>query len=154
MDVQSNVTFREVQSASKWIWSIALIYVFCIWATSGLNKAEVIGSLIVMTSVLGLFAVLLLVTKQITEVRNDGIYIKRIPWQRSYRAIQFGDIAHVEARAYGVLFEYYGWVFRTRVYHVIGNRGVQLLLWDGKHIIIGSQRPDELADAIRLAKGP
>ena len=155
MDVKSNVTFREVQNASKSIWLIALIFlVVWISATSGLNKAEVIGSMIVMTSILGLYAVFFRVTKLITEVRDDGIYVKRVPWQRSYRTIQFGEIASVEARTYGALFECYGWVFRSRVYHLTGNRGVQLLFWDGTHIIIGSQKPEELADAIRLAKGP
>ena len=36
-------------------------------------------------------------------------------------------------------------------YNVSGNQGVELTLRDGRQVMLGSQRPQELADAI--AKG-
>jgi hypothetical protein len=41
-----------------------------------------------------------------------------------------------------------GWAYNVR-----GNRGVQLELANGKRILIGSQRAEELAGAIGEAKG-
>ena len=41
---------------------------------------------------------------------------------------------------------------RGKAYNVSGNEGVQLELTNGKRILIGSQRADELADAIKRAK--
>jgi hypothetical protein len=37
-------------------------------------------------------------------------------------------------------------------YNVRGDRGVQLVLRDGRRVLIGSQRADELAKAIAEAK--
>ena len=37
-------------------------------------------------------------------------------------------------------------------YNVSGNRGVQPVFSNGKRLLIGSQRPDELAAAISQAK--
>ncbi len=36
-----------------------------------------------------------------------------------------------------------------KAYNVSGNRGVQLKLSSGKGLLIGSQRPEELAQAIQ-----
>jgi hypothetical protein len=42
---------------------------------------------------------------------------------------------------------------RGRAYNVSGNRGVEITLANGKRVLIGSQRSDELAAAIaRIAK--
>ena len=60
------------------------------------------------------------------------------------------------ARRYGPILEYGGWGYRwgrggRRAYNIRGNRGVQLVLEDGQSILIGSQRPAELASAIEAA---
>ena len=38
---------------------------------------------------------------------------------------------------------------RGRAYNVSGDRGVELTLANGKRVLIGSQRSEELAEAIR-----
>ena len=41
---------------------------------------------------------------------------------------------------------------RNRAYNVSGDRGVELLLADGRKVLIGSLRPDELEQAIVAAR--
>jgi hypothetical protein len=50
-------------------------------------------------------------------------------------------------REYGGWGVKYGWA--GKAYNISGNRGVQLKLSNGKGLLIGSQRPEELAQAIQ-----
>jgi hypothetical protein len=88
--------------------------------------------------------------KLITEVRDDAIYIRFYPL--SHQRISFEDISRYEARTYNPIREFGGWGIRygrrAKAYNVSGTRGVQLELSNGKRILIGSQRSEELARAI------
>jgi hypothetical protein len=57
---------------------------------------------------------------------------------------------------YSPLREFGGWGIRfapgkKRAYSVSGNKGVELELSDGMHVLIGSQRPEELTQMIDYA---
>jgi hypothetical protein len=60
-------------------------------------------------------------------------------------------------QTYRPIRDYGGWGIRYgrggKAYNVSGNRGVMLELSDGQKLLIGSQRPEELANAINLALG-
>jgi hypothetical protein len=90
------------------------------------------------------------------EVRPEGLHLRFVPFVR--RTIPWGEIASAEARTYRPLAEYGGWGIRgfasNRAYNVRGTRGVQLVLADGKRLLLGSQRADELEAAIRARLGP
>jgi hypothetical protein len=90
-----------------------------------------------------------------TEVRSDGLYIRFFPFHLSFRRIPLDDLKAYEARTYSALREYGGWGirwgWRGKAYNVRGNRGVQLELSNGERILIGSQRAEQLAEALDLA---
>ena len=73
------------------------------------------------------------------------------------RMIARADIAGAEARTYSPIREYGGWGIklgpRGWAYNVSGTRGVELTLANGKHVMIGSQRAEELEAAIRAMRG-
>jgi TATA-box binding protein (TBP) (component of TFIID and TFIIIB) len=53
------------------------------------------------------------------------------------------------------MLEYGGWGIRCgwhgkKVYNISGNRGVQLVFKNGKRLLIGSQKPDDFANALNL----
>lgn len=98
--------------------------------------------------------VLLAVTVELTtEVCADGLRLRFFPFHLSFRRIRLDDVARCDAVTYRPILQYGGWgirwTWKGRAYNVSGNRGVRIDYADGTHLLIGSQRPDELAHAIR-----
>ena len=88
-----------------------------------------------------------------TEVRQDGLYIRYVPFHRRFKRFKAEDLSEYHARTYRPVLEYGGWGIRCgwkgRAYNVSGNRGVQLVFRDGRRVLIGSSQPPELEAAIR-----
>lgn len=86
------------------------------------------------------------------RVEEDALVIAYVPFVR--RAIAYHTIRAVRPMAYRPVAEFSGWgirmwLRRERVaYSVSGDQGVELVLRDERTIVIGSQRPERLADAI------
>lgn len=101
---------------------------------------------------LGLGSVYLMYTlRLVTEVRDNGVYIDCCPLAR--QTILFRDVTSCDVRTYKPVLEYGGWGVRYgpsgKAYNASGNRGVQLRLSNGQELLIGSQHPEELAQAIQ-----
>jgi hypothetical protein len=96
------------------------------------------------------FPIVWAMMKLVVEVRSDHLLIRFYPL--TTRKIPFSDIKQVEARTYKPVREYGGWGLRgwgnKRAYNVSGDKGVELELQDGQTIMIGSQKPEELALAL------
>ena len=90
-------------------------------------------------------------SRLIVTVDESAVRIHFRPFTR--RTIPVSNIINAEARTYAPLREYGGWGLRgwgdRRAYNTSGNCGVELTLTDGSRIMIGSQRADELAVAIK-----
>lgn len=101
---------------------------------------------------------LMWVARLVTEVRDDGIYIRFYPFHRRFHGFRWHEIESFEVRTYRPVLEYGGWGIRFgaggKAYNVSGNRGLQLALAGGRtgRVLIGSQRPEELAVAVRSAR--
>jgi hypothetical protein len=99
--------------------------------------------------------VLFAFARLITEVQSDGLYIRFIPFHPRFLRFSRETLLHWEAVKYNPLLDYGGWGIRYglkgRAYNVRGNKGVQLELRDGKRVMIGSQRAEELARALTEA---
>ena len=91
------------------------------------------------------------------EIRED-IYIRFYPLQKSFTKISIKDIKKYYIRTYNPIVDYGGWGIRYGlrsrglVYNVSGNKGVQLELFNGKLILIGSQNSEKLKNAIESIK--
>ncbi|MCX7920243.1 MAG: DUF6141 family protein [bacterium] len=167
---QPQVLFHEEQQfRQKWLWLLILLCFLEIFIVGYLMVKQLIFGhsrgnqlllntefeLIIFGSLMFLIAIgipsLLYILKLISEVHQDGILIWFYPFVR--RKILFTDIKHYEARTYRPIAEYGGWGIRFgwngTAYNVSGNRGVQLILKNGKRILIGSQKPDEFVRAIQ-----
>lgn len=93
--------------------------------------------------------------KLTTEVRQDGLYVRFYPFHFSYRRYPYESINSYKVRVYSPLKEYGGWGIRYgrkgMAYNVSGDRGLQLELKNGKGLLIGSQRPEELERYMHIA---
>ncbi|MEE4378065.1 MAG: DUF6141 family protein [Candidatus Competibacteraceae bacterium] len=88
--------------------------------------------------------------KLVTEVHDDGLYVRFFPCKG--KLIPFQDITRCEARTYSPIWEYGGWGIRYgrngRAYNVSGNQGVQLEFIKDRPLLIGSQQSAKLAQII------
>ena len=99
-----------------------------------------------------LFPVFLFSIRMTTEVRPDGLYVLFSPFHRTYRRFPWGQIADFQAVTYNPILNYGGWGIRYgpkgKAYNVSGNRGLRLAMTDGRHVMIGSSRTEELRDVV------
>jgi hypothetical protein len=96
---------------------------------------------------------LIFFTRLVTQVNAHGLFIRFIPFHFWTKEIDLKDVKHIEAKQYRPILEYGGWGIRMgwkkKAYNVYGNKGVELLLKNDKKLLIGSQRAEELAKAIK-----
>jgi hypothetical protein len=152
----STVYFHEDQYfRQSWLWVLITVPVFVAAVASAASAQVALWSLVVTLVVGALVAVLFIFARLETEVRGDAVVIRfRGLWPT--RTIPLADIEGVEARRYSI-WDSGGWgvhlTFGGMAYNVSGNEGVFIHLRKGKgsRVLVGSQRADELARAIRTA---
>jgi hypothetical protein len=68
------------------------------------------------------------------------------------KTVYFEELDHFSLKEYDAIKEYGGWGLRSKknkkAYTVSGKHGIQLLLKNGKMILIGTQKPKSFAKAI------
>jgi hypothetical protein len=88
-----------------------------------------------------------------TIVRRDGLYVRFFPIHINFKRFAFEDFSEYYAREYSPIFEYGGWGIRYsfrngKAYNISGNKGLQIVFKNGKKLLVGSQNPQELVEAI------
>ncbi len=88
----------------------------------------------------------------VTEVRDDGVYVRFVPFHVRYRVFLFKDMKSYERLEYRPIRRFGGWGIRwnlrgEKVYSISGRRGV-LMDVKGEKIMIGSREPDRLVDVM------
>ncbi len=127
------------------IWQVVLGHS---WGKQPMSNANVIG----WTIFLWLIYVRLITVQLVIEVRDQDLIVGlRGLWRA--RRVALRDIQSVEKITYDPEREYGGYGIRSiahgKAYIAGGSRGVRLKLENGGTIVLGSQLPDELADALR-----
>ncbi|AKB43547.1 MULTISPECIES: DUF6141 family protein [Methanosarcina] len=165
--VNSQVLFREVQKMNQiWIWLIIAIPVVLSWY--GAYKQLLLGKpfgnnpapdwmMFLLLLLFGiLFPILFYSMKLVTEVRKDGLYVRVYPFHLSFKRFPFESIQNYKVLTYNPVRDYGGWGIRYGIkgnaYNMAGNRGVLFEFADGKKVkklMIGSQTPEKLSEAIR-----
>ena len=114
--------------------------------------------MVVLAIVLGVgLPLFMYMTNLTTEIHSDGLYFRFFPFHLSFRRIAAQEIRGFESCTYSPIKDYGGWGIRYgrkgKAYNVSGNRGVQFELSNGKHLLIGSRRPEELAEILTSILG-
>ena len=90
------------------------------------------------------------------EVRLDasGAHYRLLPLQWRWQHVAWPEVARAYLRRYDPLGEYGGWgikgTTRNRAYNIANDEGLQLELHDGRRLLLGTQRPAELARVLAL----
>ncbi len=155
--------FLEEQRMTTHLVLIILSIAFIVIGISIVNdwesisQTDLIGKIAAFTGLIILLLVALLFFKLKLKTRIDekGIYFQFYPIHFSYRTIAWNEISTCYIRQYNAIFEYGGWGFRNgfrkkigRAYNVQGNIGLQIELKNGKKILIGTQKKEDMQRVI------
>jgi hypothetical protein len=126
------------------IWQVILGHT---WGKHPMSNADVIG----WTVFLWLIYFRLITVRLVTEVRKGELVIAlRGLWR--VRRISLAGVRSVETTTHDVARDYGGYGIRStregKAYVAAGGRGVRLTLTTGEKLVVGTQRPDELAAAL------
>ncbi len=156
---EPTVYFREEQHLRQpWVWALVLIpaigTVLAVLAKPTPTSLVGFGLLILPLLILLVIGIWLFTMDLETTVRADAIVVRfHELWPT--RVIRYEDISRYEARAYRPLIDYGGWGVRFGLvgmaFNVSGNHGVVFHFNDGRRLMVGSQRPGELAAAVAKA---
>jgi hypothetical protein len=165
LETATTPLFREVQRFRHWFfWTPIVVVIGVIWWQ--FIQQIVIGrppgtepisdwAAWILTIVFGIgFPVFAAIVRLVTEVRPGTLSIRLIPFRG--RVISTQDVRSADSREYSPMREFGGWGIRLaadggKAYNAYGNVGVQLVLTDGKRVLVGTQRAEELIAALRSA---
>ncbi|MHC4192731.1 MAG: DUF6141 family protein [Planctomycetota bacterium] len=164
MNQKDNPVFYEQQRFSSWLCltlvcslvaAVVILVSVVAVAQHPVDAGDIVSIIvggIAATAIVPLF----LLAKLETEVHSDRLRVRLFPFHIRHREIAAEDLSECYPRTYKPIREYGGWGIRCgfrrgvgRAYNMKGNQGVQLVFKDGKRLLIGSQKPDELAQVIK-----
>ena len=151
--------FKEEQKFTQWwVWliliGIALIPVYGIYKQ--IFQGEVFGDkpmsnlgLIAFVIFMLLFLLLFLLFKLTTEINTKEIKIQFFPLVN--KVVEWKDVKSAQVLNYGFVG---GWGIRLftkygTVYNIKGNKGLALELKNGKKLLVGTQKMEELYEIVK-----
>lgn len=158
----------EVQKFRQWwVWLLVLFVAGIAWygAVQQIVLKKPFGNnpapdpvMIMIWVIFGvLFPIFFYSLKLVTDIRNDGLCVRFFPLQFHSYKISYEEIKTYEIRTYSALKEYGGYGIRHgkngKAYNISGNKGVQFELLDGKRLLVGTQKPEELIQALDTVSG-
>jgi hypothetical protein len=163
------ILFNEKQKFRQWwIWLVLLamigFFAYGLYQQSILKNpfgenlvkdTELIISLLIPLSVVILF----LFIRLDTELSETGVSYQFFPFHLRKITVLWEDIEKAFVRKYNPVTEYGGWGFRLGIFgsgralNVSGNMGLQLELKNGKRLLLGTRKPDELEKALQKITG-
>jgi hypothetical protein len=158
----SSIVFTEKQPVARvwWISAVVVLGAVVVWV---LFVAQVLlhhrlgnnppsnGVLLVLWLGFGIGAPQVLAICSLTVVVRAGEILVSYP-PLANRRIPLADVLGAEAVTYRPMGDYWGWGVRGRranlCYTVRGHHGVRLHLTQDRQVLLGSQRSEQLAEAI------
>jgi len=168
------IYFQETQRFREpWLWALlfattVLSFAIAVWILTwpvdqgedGVEPALKVRIAIAAFIVLGDLAVvcLLFVAKLQTEVNSRGLFLRFYPFHLKVRNITLDSAVAITPVEYKPLQQYGGWGIRRipygTAYNVKGNEGVRIDYDNDCHVLVGSQHPFELSDALHAVWTP
>jgi hypothetical protein len=162
--MNNEVLFSETQRFKQWwLWILLIginglmIYGVFTQVINGHTFGEKPASnsqLLIGAALSLLISIFVLSFRLDTQIKTDGIYVRLFPLQLSYRFFSWKSLLKCYVRKYNAIAEYGGWGLRLglfgkgRAYNISGDEGLQLEFTNGKKLLIGTQKPQELTEVI------
>ncbi|WP_027393396.1 hypothetical protein [Aquimarina latercula] len=154
--MRTDIHYTEKQKFSQsWLWLsilvsgiVALLYLFN-------NKDVGTTTLVITASSFALVILIFALMKLETQIKNDGIYIRFFPFHIKFIQYDWGSIKQLYIRKYDPIYEYGGWGIRMNIrgkgkaFNISGNIGLQLEFLNNKKLLIGTNKPEKLSEALK-----
>ena len=152
----SKSVFKETQKFDQWwIWALLTLSLapnfIIIGEALENNSLNLTRDLFVLNSILGGVILLFWIMKLKTQIDKLGIKFTYVPFYK--RAIAWSEITSLQLIKYGFVgygirfFTGHGTIFNTK-----GNKGLAITLKNGKRLVIGTQKPEEIERFIENQK--
>ncbi|WP_131536024.1 DUF6141 family protein [Pedobacter nototheniae] len=155
--MQTEILFSEIQKMGDYSIVILLCVInilFIYLLAKGFKTksrvyllATTVGFIIAISTTL-----LTLNLKLYTEIRKDGVYVKLFPLQLKFKHYNWMDISKAYVRTYQPVADYGGWGLKgsehNAAINVSGNIGLQLVFKNEDKLLIGTNQPKELTQAL------
>ncbi len=159
----AGIHYKESQKVNlSWKWILFIgFYILMFWALIQQfgEKPDIsaITSIIFSLCLLILFNIIIIIMRLETEINEREIRVKYKPFHIKPRIIRWDEVSKFYLRDFKPVREYGGHGIQRRLkygksFTVSGNKGLQLILKDGKRILIGTQKPKELGMVIEKIK--
>jgi len=161
--MDNEILFSETQRFKQW-WLWILLIGSDLFIMYGFYKQVIKGNtfgskpasnteLLIIAFVTLMFTILFLIIRLETQIRKDGVYVKFFPLLLKFRHFSWDQLSRCYVRKYSPMAEYGGWGLRFgfggKAYNISGNQGLQLEFKNKKTLLIGTQRPEELNEALQ-----
>ncbi|HAO09274.1 MAG TPA: hypothetical protein DCQ50_20360 [Chryseobacterium sp.] len=163
--MENDILFTETQKFKKW-WLVSILVGINGLFLFGVYKQVIMGQqfgnnpmgnlgLVILTVVTLLLTLIFLNFCLDTIIKKDGIYVRFFPFHLKFQYYSWDRLTKVFVRKYSPILEYGGWGFRLgffgkeTAYTVSGDKGLQLEFTDNKRLLIGTNKPEELIEALR-----
>jgi len=118
-----------------------------VFKSDGTDSEALIGLIVVVISTFLTFGLIYSMRLK-TRIDEKGIHYQFWPFHWSLKQISWEEIQTAEFRKYDPLGEYGGWGIKGfrkhgRAYNVSGDKGIQLVLKNGKKVLFGTQLEHE-----------
>lgn len=138
--------------------NIVMLLTFWLGEDDPVKKQEILNALLISVAIeVGVIALIFSMSLR-TRIDEKGIVFSFKPFVRN-KNYSWTEIEKAWVRKYKPISEYGGWGFKGgfmrkagRAYNVWGDKGLQLRLKNGKHILIGTQNHEELVIFLKRLK--
>ena len=146
-----NYAERQPFYKQIWMWPVWLLFIILVAWFYMEDLIHETAGIVVMVITLAANVFISLTTLE-TEIDEAGIRYRMYPFQRKFKHVTWDELEEWEVKQYSALRDFGGWGIRIGrkgvAYNVYGNMGLHLVYRGGKRLMIGTQRPDEIAQVL------
>lgn len=154
-----NLFIEEQKFRQKWLWILLIgILLFPLWTifseTQFGSESHLNYFGWFFLAFMSVFLLFFYKLKLTTVITKEYISIRFNFFHRKEKIFNWHEVQQAEILKYNPILDYGGWGIKygglkSIAYNVSGNQGLQLLLKDGRKILIGTQKPDQIEKVIK-----
>jgi len=122
------------------------------WGDNPMSDVGLVFVTFLVIMIWGIVFFLFEKTKLITTINEKEIHLRFPPFFSKEKTIPIQMIKKMEVRKYNPITEFGGWGlrygFKGKAYNIKGNMGLQIHFINGKRLLIGTQKPEQVNWAI------